>query len=95
MDIKIIKPTIYTKGLTIIRADQCPYTIKNVKEISATAEKDYKIKINVVTLGSYKEAQNSPSPFGTFCMIYNGVIVADNPISKGRFVNIIKKLKEE
>jgi len=88
-----IKPNKYTKGLTIIRASQCPYTIKNVKEICETAEKEYKIKVNVVNLKNYKEAQNSPNPFGTFCMIYNGTIVADSLISNGRFKNIMKKLK--
>jgi hypothetical protein len=79
----------YTKGLTIIRADQCPYTVKNVKEIVETAKKDYGIEANVISLRNYQEAQNNPSPFGTFCIIYNGVIVADSPISKGRFVNIV------
>jgi len=86
-------PNRYTKGLTIIRADQCPYTVKNVKEICATAESQYKIKANVVDLKSHQEAQNSPSPFGTFCIIYNGTIVADSPISNGRFVNIMEKLR--
>ena len=79
----------YTKGLTIIRADQCPYTVKNVKEIVETAKKNYGIEANVISLRNYQEAQNNPSPFGTFCIIYNGVIVADSPISKGRFVNIV------
>jgi hypothetical protein len=83
----------YGKGLTIIRADQCPYTVKNVKEICETAKKDYGITVNVVTLKNYQEAQNSPCSFGTFCIIYNGVIIADSPISKGRFVNIMKKIK--
>lgn len=83
----------FARGLTIIRADQCPYSVKNVKEICETAEKDYKIKVNVVNLDSHKAAQNSPNPFGTFCMIYDGTIVADSPISRGRFVNIMKKSK--
>jgi hypothetical protein len=82
----------YGKGLTLIRADQCPYTVKNVKEICETAKKDYGITVNVISLKNYKDAQKSPSPFGTFCIIYNGVIVADSPISKGRFVNIMKKI---
>jgi len=33
----------YGKGLTIIRADQCPYSVKNVREISETAKKIYGI----------------------------------------------------
>ena len=88
-----IKPNKYTNGLTIIRASQCPYTVKNVKEICETAEKEYGLKVNVVNLKSYKEAQNSPSAFGTFCIIYNGSIVAEHPISKGRFTNIMNKIK--
>ena len=40
----------YGKGLTIIRADQCPYSVKNVKEIKETAEKIYGIKPNIVDL---------------------------------------------
>ncbi len=86
-------PNPYTKGLVLIRAAQCPYTVKNVREICETAEKEYKIKVKVVDLANHREAQNSPCPFGVFCMIYNGVIVADSPISNGRFVNIMKKLK--
>ena len=40
----------YGNGLTIIRADQCPYTVKNVKEISETAEETYGIKPNILDL---------------------------------------------
>ncbi len=83
----------HQKGLTIIRSDQCPYTIKNVNEICETAKKEFGVTVNVVSLKSYKEAQRSPCPFGSFCMIYNGDIVSYHPISKGRFVNIMKKLK--
>ncbi len=83
----------YQKGLSVIRSDQCPYTIKNVNEICETAEKEFSVKVNIVNLKSYKEAQRSPCPFGSFCMIYNGDILSYHPISKGRFVNIMKKLK--
>jgi hypothetical protein len=34
----------YGEGLTIIRADQCPYTVKNVKEISEVAENIFGIQ---------------------------------------------------
>ncbi len=81
----------YGKGLTIIRADQCPYTVKNVKEIKKTAEKKYSIKPNIINLKNYKEAQNSPCAFGTFCIIYNGEIISYHPISNKRFMNIMDK----
>lgn len=81
----------YSKGLTIIRADQCPYTAKNVEEMKETAEKIYGIKPNIIDLKNYKEAQNSPCAFGIFCIIYDGKIVAHHPISNKRFQNIMNK----
>ena len=81
----------YGKGLTIIRADQCPYTVKNVREISETSEKTYGIKPNVINLKNCEEAQNSPCAFGTFCIVYNGKVVAEHPISNKRFTNIMDK----
>jgi len=82
----------YGKGLTIIRADQCPYSVKNVREISETAEKVYGIKPNIIELKDCQEAQNSPCPFGTFCIMYNGKVVAEAPISNARFKNIMSKI---
>ena len=82
----------YGKGLTIIRADQCPYTVKNVKEISETVEKAYGMEPNIIDLKNCEEAQNSPCAFGTFCMVYNGKVVAYHPISKTRFANIMNKI---
>ena len=82
----------YGEGLTIIRADQCPYSVKNVREISETAETTYGIKPDIIDLKNYKEAQNSPCAFGTFCIIYDGKAIAHHPISKTRFTNIMNKI---
>jgi len=81
----------YGGGLTIIRADQCPYTVKNVKEISEAAEMTYGIKTDVISLRNCEEAQNSPCAFGTFCMVHRGKAIAHHPISKTRFANIMSK----
>ena len=81
----------YDKGLTVIRADQCPYTVKNVKEISETAEKEYGIKPNIIDLKNCEEAQNSPCAFGSFCIVYYGKVIAYHPISNTRFTNIMDK----
>jgi hypothetical protein len=80
------------KGLTIIRADQCPYTVKNVNEICESAEKDFGIKANVITLKNHSEAQNSPCAFGSFGMIYDSKLIAEHPISSTRFKNIMSKI---
>jgi GNAT superfamily N-acetyltransferase len=82
----------YSKGLTIIRADQCPYTVKNVREICKTAEQEYNIKPNTIELKNCQDAQKSPCPFGTFCIVYNGKVVAETPISNTRFKNIMNKI---
>ena len=79
----------FSDGLTIIRADQCPYTVKNVNEIVETAEKQFGLTTRVITLTSHKQAQESPCAFGIFCIIYQGKIIAEHPISKTRFVNIM------
>ena len=81
----------YESGLTIFQSDQCPYLAKTVPEIRATAEKEFGIKPHLIELKNCQEAQNSPCAFGTFCIVYNGKVVADNPISKRRFSNIMKK----
>ena len=82
----------YAKGLTVIRAAQCPYTVKNVTEISETAEKTFGIKPNIIELKNCKQAQNSPCAFGTFCIVYNGEVIAYHPISNTRFMNIMNKI---
>lgn len=82
----------YAKGLAIIRSDQCPYSVKNVNEIQETAIQDYQINPRIITLKNHKEAQNSPCPFGTFCIVFNGKIIAEHPISNGRFKNIMSKM---
>jgi hypothetical protein len=83
--------TKYQNGLSIISSDQCPYRVKNVKEINETAINEFKIKSNIFTLKDCKQAQNSLCPFGTFCIVYNGRVIAEHPVSNGRFKNIMKK----
>ena len=82
----------YGKGLVIIRAEQCPYTVKNVNEIVDVAKSEFNIDVKVITLKNAKEAQANPCPFGTFCILYDEEIIAEHPISSTRFRNIINKM---
>jgi len=82
----------YKNGLTIIRSAQCPYTEKNVNSIIESAEKKFKINTQLIDLKDSKSAQNNPCAFGTFCIIYNGIIISHHPISNTRFENIMSKL---
>lgn len=82
----------YQDGLVIIRANQCPYTVKNVDEIVETAQKTYQLTPTIINLTTPEDVQNTPCPFGIFCLIYNGQIIAEHPISNKRFMNIMNKL---
>jgi GNAT superfamily N-acetyltransferase len=82
----------FKEGLTIIRANQCPYSRKNVREIIETAKSRFKMTPKLVEYQTYLEAQNSPIPFGTFGIIYQGQVIAYHPISNTRFINIMSKL---
>ncbi len=82
----------YSEGLTIIRSPQCPYSVKNVDAIIETA-KELNLQPSLVELTDSESAQNSPCPFGTFCIVYNGEVVTHHPISNTRFSNIMKSKK--
>ena len=81
----------YGEGLKIIRASQCPYTVKNIDDMCRISEEEFGIKPEIIELKNYAEAQNSPCPFGIFCVLFNGKVVAHHPISGTRFANIIRK----
>jgi len=82
----------YGRGLTIVRCGQCPHIEKFAADIAEAAEKEYHIKPAIVDLASWSEAQNAPTPFAVFALIYNGHVLADHPVSRTRFRNIMNKL---
>jgi hypothetical protein len=55
------------------------------------AENEYGIKPTVVDLESWSDAQNAPTPYASFALIYNGRLLADHQISRTRFRNIMNK----
>jgi GNAT superfamily N-acetyltransferase len=81
----------YSQGLTIIRSNQCPHIAKFAAEIIEAAEKEYGIRPTVVDLESWSDAQNAPTPYATFALIYDGRLLADHQISRTRFRNIMKR----
>jgi hypothetical protein len=50
-----------------------------------------KLNTEIIELRTIQEAQNTPSAYGVFNLIYNGKILADRYISTTRFTNIIRK----
>ena len=81
----------YSDGLTILHSDQCPYVIKAMDEIPTVARNEFGIEPEIVKLPDCRSAQDSPNPYGIFSVVWNGELVADHPISKTRFRNIMKK----
>jgi len=78
------------KGLHLIYANQCPLFIKSVNEMKQTAKAcGLELKVNV--LKTAHEAQQAPSGYGTYSLVYNGKILSDHYISNTRFKNILNK----
>ena len=82
----------YSRGLTIIRSSQCPHIAKFAADIAETAKNEYGLRPNVVDLRSPSDAQNAPTPYAIFALIYDGQLLADHQISRTRFRNIMKQL---
>jgi len=80
----------YGDGLTIIRANQCPHTIKRSEEIAAVALKTFGLQARIVDLKTYRDAQRAPTPYAVFAIIYDGRLVADHQISARRFTTLMK-----
>ena len=78
------------KGLNIIYTNQCPWVARSIKEISEIAKKEG-LKFNVTELKTPKDAQNAPSLYASFNLIYDGKLLSDHYISAKRFQNIINK----
>jgi hypothetical protein len=81
----------YRRGLTIVSSSQCPYAVKFAAEITETARTEYGIEPRLVTLKSWRDAQNAPTPYAVFSIISDGKVVADHQISRTRFRNIMKQ----
>jgi len=80
----------YSSGLTIIHSNQCPYIADSVKAIMETSH-ELDINTNLIELNNCEEAQNAPSAYGVFNLVYKGKLLAYHPISKKGFLNIINK----
>ena len=78
------------QGLHFIYSNQCPWVARSIEELSNVAQ-EHHLSPTITELKTAREAQNAPSVYATFNLIYNGELLADHYISKRRFENIIKK----
>jgi hypothetical protein len=64
---------------------------KSVNDLSEMAA-EHGLKLNVTVLKSAREAQNAPSYYGVFNLVWNGRLLSDHYVSKGRFKNLLKRV---
>jgi N-acetylglutamate synthase-like GNAT family acetyltransferase len=80
----------YKNGLTILAADQCPMVPKFVADIGEVS-RSLGLKPKVVRVRSAKASRELPTPYGVFCIIYDGKLIADRPVSAGGFMSIMRR----
>ena len=78
------------QGLHIIYANQCPWVARSIRELSGIAS-DHGLDLQLTELKTAREAQNAPSVYGIFSLVYNGRLLADHYLSATRFRNILRK----
>ncbi len=80
----------YGDGLTVIRADQCPY-IEDATTAVLETTKELGIDARVVTLKSSADIRRlSPTPFGVFSIIYRGRLLSYHYQLKKDLIQLIK-----
>jgi GNAT superfamily N-acetyltransferase len=81
----------FSRGLTILWSDQCPFVAKAIREIRAMIVHKYGINAKIIQIKNRRDIQNAPSPYAVFSLIYDGKPLAFHPISSKRFMNIMDK----
>lgn len=75
-------------GLVLNYSNQCPHTEKYVQIIKKVADsRELKIKINKYKNKS--QAQNAPSPFTAYSLLYNGKFITNEVLSEKKFIKIL------
>jgi hypothetical protein len=63
---------------------------KSVADLSETATQ-HGLDLKVTVLKSAREAQNAPSYYGVFSLLWNGQLLSDHYVSKARFKNLLRQ----
>lgn len=80
------------QGLHILYSKQCPWVARFVEEIRENLTALHP-GATITELKTPAEAQQAPSPYAVFNLVYNGRLLADHYISETRLMNILKKEK--
>ncbi len=82
----------YEPGLTIVRCAQCPHIARAAAGISEVAASEFGWRPQIIELQNPRDAQDAPTPYAVFSVLLNGRLLADHPISRARFRNIMRQL---
>lgn len=77
------------RGLHIVYSNQCPMLSKSATDISEMAA-EHGLKLRITVLKNAQEAQNAPSYYGSFNLLWNGRLLSDHYVSKGHFRNLLR-----
>jgi hypothetical protein len=78
------------RGLQVVYCAQCPMLPKSVHDLSETAA-EQGLELKVTVLDSARAAQQAPSFYGVFGLLWNGRLLADHYVSKTRFQNLLRQ----
>ncbi len=78
------------KGLHVVYTAQCPMLPKSVSDLSEMAA-EHGLELHVTVLDSPKKARHAPSYYGVYSLVWNGRLLSDHYVSKGRFKNLLRK----
>jgi GNAT superfamily N-acetyltransferase len=84
------------KGLHIVYTAQCPMLPKSASDLKEMAA-EHGLDLQTTVLDTPQQAQlGAPSYYGVYSLVWNGRLLSDHYVSKGRFMNILRKdiLKE-
>lgn len=86
----------YGEGLSVVYADQCPYFHDAVQKVLDVAEEVGIRPRKAVALESAEDVQAlAPSPYGTFGIVVDGVLLTSTPLSAKQLKKRLRALREE
>ena len=86
------KAACFGKGLTVVRADQCPYLESASLAARSWAEESGKPFKDIVLNSAAEVRGKSPSAYGVYNLVYNGVLVGDQYLSRQAVLDKIRSI---
>ncbi len=89
------KAAQHKKGITIFRSDQCPY-IPDATKLITDAALELNIKSKTIEITSAQQLRDiSPSPYGTFNIVYKGKLLAYHYLLKKDLVKALDSINKQ